>query len=411
MPGAGESGRRGHRRVSGHGAAVHGRGREAALGFERYLTAFPQGSQRSDAKRNLALARLLARDYKAARTLYEALADDDRSDPFAKSRMLSFAGLAALRDGDRTHAIARWTETVKTLPLTWGALVARARLAEVGAPVPPLVGDGEPPVSRCANPAEGCGARLAVKLPVVVELLRRVGLDDDAEAALRSRESLVMAEAQGRSLEALCEAYGYLDRGKRRFQVGLQVPSALLAAAPGPANAWAWDCAFPRPFEGIVREMTERDGLPPGLVYAVMRQESNFDPEAVSPVGALGLMQLMPETARKAEAAAGSPLEIRRNIGGGSHYLRELLTLFRGHVVLAVAAYNAGEAAVQRWLGYTKEDDVDVFVERIPFGETRNYVVRVLSNLGRYAYLQGGEEAVPEISPSLGGKGVARRDP
>ncbi len=132
------------------------------------------------------------------------------------------------------------------------------------------------------------------------------------------------------------------------------------------------------------------------LVLAVMRQESEFYPKARSPVGALGLMQLMPATARHTARGLGIPFNRDRltsdpdyNLRLGQAYLKELLERFDGSYILALAAYNAGPARAERWIkeyGDPRDPKVDAinWIERIPFSETRNYVQRILESLVVY---------------------------
>jgi soluble lytic murein transglycosylase len=147
--------------------------------------------------------------------------------------------------------------------------------------------------------------------------------------------------------------------------------------------------------------------LPPGLVWAVMRQESAFDPDAVSPAHAVGLMQLLPETARPIAAELSLPADDARltsppyAIRIGARALRKLLEQLRGDVPLAVAAYNGGVESVERWASRAPGMQLDTFVERIPFKETRDYVVRVMGNLARYGYLANGDAGVPRIELEL----------
>jgi soluble lytic murein transglycosylase-like protein len=117
-------------------------------------------------------------------------------------------------------------------------------------------------------------------------------------------------------------------------------------------------------FETEVREAAVRHGLDPLLVHAVIRAESGYDPRAVSRKGAAGLMQLMPQTA--ARFGVADRFAVEENLRGGTRYLRELLDLFDGDLRLALAAYNAGEAAVLR------------SGRRVPrYPETQEYVRRV----------------------------------
>lgn len=134
-----------------------------------------------------------------------------------------------------------------------------------------------------------------------------------------------------------------------------------------------------------------------------MRQESGFDPDVVSPARAVGLMQIMPDTARPIADELALPRDDARltsppyAIRVGSRVLRKLLDQFHGSVPLAIAAYNGGAESVDRWSSRAPGMQLDTFVERIPFKETRDYVARVMGNLARYGYLAQGEAGVPGV--------------
>lgn len=374
--------------------ALAGRWSDAARELDRYLKQFPKGPEQREAERYRALATLQKRDFARARVLLEDLAGKQETAVDA-ARWGVLAALAASRDGDKTHAVARWTEIARSRSLTWPALVARARLREANAPIPPAI---EPAESEAnASPT------LSVTLPAPVDVLHATGLEDEAEEELHAREATVASSAGGRGVEALCRAYGMLGRARFRYQLAPQIPRQLLSRAPSPASAWAWDCAYPRPFDAGVARVEASHRLPPGVVYAVMRQESGFRPSVVSPARAVGLLQLMPSTAARVATSAGLPHDATRltepfhNIDLGTRYLSELLAQTKRNVVLAVAAYNAGAEAVSRWRAHARGMSLDAFVERIPYLETRSYVALVLGNVARYAYLAGGEAALPEI--------------
>jgi soluble lytic murein transglycosylase len=381
---------------------LHGEWRDCAQGFADYLRASPPADEDTrDARRDGALCKMLDGEARAARVAFERLVEDE-PDATISARMANMAALAAKRDGDHAHAVARWTDVARSRPLSWPALVARARLAESGEVVPGAI-----------DPNDG-GApevpRLSVNLPAPADFLHRMGLDSDAEGALRERESVVTAGAGSRSLEALCEAYGELGRARRRYQVAQTLPSSLLASAPAPRTRWAWECAYPSPYSDTVRSIEESEKLPGGLLWAVMRQESAFDPDALSPAHAVGLMQLMPDTAApiaeelglgKDDARLTSPPYALRIAG---HFLHKLLARFHGSVPLAVAAYNAGAEPIERWLSRSAGMQIDTFAERIPYKETRDYVARVMGNYARYGYLASGEDGVPRVDLGLPGR-------
>lgn len=117
-------------------------------------------------------------------------------------------------------------------------------------------------------------------------------------------------------------------------------------------------------FELLVRELAPQYDLDPNLVLAVIAAESSFRADALSPVGAAGLMQLMPATARR--FGVRDIYDPMQNLRGGMSYLRWLLSYFRGNVEFALAAYNAGEGAVDRYLGVP------------PYAETKGYIAKIM---------------------------------
>jgi len=132
----------------------------------------------------------------------------------------------------------------------------------------------------------------------------------------------------------------------------------------------------PSSYSDIISRSSEKYSLEEGLVHAVIKAESNYNSSAVSKKGALGMMQLMPGTARLLNV--DNPLDAEENIGGGSRYLRQMLDEFNGNLDFAIAAYNAGPNAVKRHGGIP------------PYEETRTYVKRVKKYLTNYR--QGGSE-------------------
>lgn len=160
-----------------------------------------------------------------------------------------------------------------------------------------------------------------------------------------------------------------------------------------------WDeltIRFPIPYQEHVNAAARQTSLDPHFVFAITKQESAFNIDAKSPVGATGLMQLMPTTAKETAKKAGfvyKPQDLLRadkNIYLGSYYLNGLVNAFSGNRILATAAYNAGPSRVKKWMN---KNDIklpyDVWIETIPYKETRFYVQNVLSFAVIYAYRTG----------------------
>lgn len=168
-----------------------------------------------------------------------------------------------------------------------------------------------------------------------------------------------------------------------------------------------WDelsVRFPIPFHEHVKAAVRQTSLDPHFVYAIAKQESAFNIDAQSPVGAMGLMQLMPTTAKSTAKKAGlvyrpqDLLQAEKNIALGSRYLDELVNAFSGNRILAAAAYNAGPSRVKQWLNKDENKlPYDVWIETIPYKETRLYVQNILSFAVVYAYRTGSKQ--PFITP------------
>ena len=153
---------------------------------------------------------------------------------------------------------------------------------------------------------------------------------------------------------------------------------------------------FPVAYRGIVDSASSRRSLSPATVYAFIRQESAFMPDARSPAGALGLMQILPRTGRTLMRTAGRKWRGRKqllvpdiNVDLGTRYVQSLLSKTDGHFVLAAASYNAGPHRVRSWLPENGDVDAAAWIDNIPFTETRRYVRRLLAYGAIYEHRLG----------------------
>ncbi len=152
---------------------------------------------------------------------------------------------------------------------------------------------------------------------------------------------------------------------------------------------------FPTPYRDVVSNYARQLDLDEAWIYGLVRQESRFSADARSSAGAVGLMQLMPTTARSVAKHFGIPgvdrvtvHTVDTNISLGTSHLRQLLDGLENHPVLASAAYNAGMSRARDWRADRPLEGA-VYTETIPFGETRDYVRKVMSNTMYYARLFG----------------------
>jgi soluble lytic murein transglycosylase len=217
-------------------------------------------------------------------------------------------------------------------------------------------------------------------------LLANAGLNDyiAQEIAADPDSSSWSALAEGQ----IYASYGEHFRALRALRRAL--PSATTASIKSIPLPY-WRILFPEPWWGTIQAESAKNNLDPYLVAALIRQESEFNPSAISPANAYGLMQLLPAVGKslaREEAIKHFEtfqlLDPATNIRLGTRYLRQTLNKFGGVKEYALAAYNAGDERVTDWRSGEHGQDIDEFVESIPFTETRIYVENILRDIATY---------------------------
>ncbi len=229
---------------------------------------------------------------------------------------------------------------------------------------------------------------------IKARLLANAGLNEYIPAEIQAADG---SEEWG----AFAEAEIYASDGET-FRAMRVLKRALPFYASAPIDTipmGCWKILFPQPYWSAIQEQAAKNGLDPYMVASLIRQESEFNPAAISPANAFGLMQLLPSVGRSLAReegirhfSEGELLNPETNIRLGTRYLKQTLDKFDGQAPYAFAAYNAGGSRVTDWQAIGKYHGMDEFVESIPFTETREYVQAILRNESIYRELNAGHE-------------------
>jgi soluble lytic murein transglycosylase len=292
-------------------------------------------------------------------------------------------GRAWERRGDREQAVRQFAQLLRDAPRTYYGLLAARR-----APVPPASA-GSPPFAFPSDPLE---ALQGDERFARATALRAVGLQEFADEELDELTRRSVGEP--RRLYGLSAAYVADERYHMALRI-LRRSFQGAARAGGASPREFWEMFYPLGWRDGLTAAAGRASLDPLLVAAVVREESSYHPQARSRVGARGLMQLMPDTGRAVAQARQIPFPDAAvldqplvNLELGSTFFSGLLREF-GDARLAAAAYNAGPTRVREWLASRRPDDLEVWVEQIPFNETRAFVKRVWFSWQEYQRLYG----------------------
>ncbi len=294
----------------------------------------------------------------------------------------------AERRGRGEDAVRLFAALARREPYEYYGIRAGERLVALGAAVP------HPEIRRTFPPAMVQPATRARPEFRGAELLARAGLIDEASAMARELAGALPGD-QGLALLA---ARALAAAGDHRRAVEL-VESRFAGFLEEPAEGVPpdfWEIAYPKAFRNEVWQAAEAAAVDPLLLLSLARQESRFAPSARSAAGALGLFQIMPSTADAVGPRVGLDVADRSvilrpdaNATLAAGVLSDSMRLFGDAEVPAVAAYNAGDARTLSWWTAARKIPEDLFVDTIPYSETRNYVRLVYTNAVRYRTLYG----------------------
>ena len=228
------------------------------------------------------------------------------------------------------------------------------------------------------------------------KLLSNGGLVDFAVRELQLAAAEDKDDNKGWELAQTAQIYTDTGHYDRALQVMKRsVPSYFAVDIPMLPREY-WEALFPRPYWSDLKKFSIANGLDPYLVASLVRQESEFNPLAVSHANAVGLMQLLPRTgklvAKQESLRRYSPSQLYTptvNLELGTRYFKGMVDQFGGSFEHALAAYNAGSDRVEEWMGQGPYRDSPEFVESIPFTETREYVMAIMRNASVYRQLYG----------------------
>jgi len=305
------------------------------------------------------------------------------------------------QDHDPAKAAANYRTIVRVYQHFFYAQMARQRLATLGSTESASASDLDdiktPDLPLLADSFPEDSPHLAK-----AKLLANAGLNDYIP-----RE--IAADPDSGSWSALAEAQIYASYGET-----YRAMRALKRALPGAASASIqsiplpyWHILFPEPYWTTIKAESAKNGLDPYLVASLIRQESEFNPSAISYANAYGLMQLLPSVGRSLARQEGMThfetyqlLDPETNIRLGTRYLKQTLDHFGGVPEYALAAYNAGDSRVEDWQAAGPYSGIDEFVESIPFTQTRDYVQAILRNIEIYREIDATTAASEDAATS-----------
>jgi soluble lytic murein transglycosylase len=370
--------------------------------YSELASSFPQNTNAAAAHWRAGWWSYRQGQYDQAGKIFE---EQIREYPGAKETVSALYWRAKLyeqQDHEPGLAAAHYRTLIKTYSHYFYAQMAKERLVALGDATPVSVPALEKYVPEAIPKLEATfpeGDPHLVKAHLLVNAGLTEYVPQEIAAAPGSSSWSGIAEAQ------IYASYGETFRAMRVLKRALP----FAASAPIKAVPLAyWRILFPEPYWDTIVAESKKNGLDPYLVASLIRQESEFNPGAISHANAYGLMQLLPSVGKQMAREEGiGPIEARQlldplmNIRLGTRYLRETLEKFGRVPEYALAAYNAGDNRVADWQSAGPYHGIDEFVESIPFTETRDYVQAILRNQDIYRGIDQYAKALPQTQKAV----------
>jgi soluble lytic murein transglycosylase len=366
--------------------------------FESMLLAlpdeYPEGDMRGEALFRVALAHMTRGDWQGAKGTLERIVLLEPNDLrwATAGRAAYFRARASSSTGEEEDARQRYAQIIASAPLSFYMAQAYARLDAVD-----HVRARDALALAIAREAPGAiltrdHAELGAPSFGRARALLEVGEVEEARRELTAAH-LTETGVDPEVLWTIAESYNAAGAPEIGHAFARGKLTDFLAHYP--AGRWraCWEIAFPRAFEALVARSSADNAIPSPLTWAIMREESSFVADAKSPADAYGLMQLIVPTARGVARGTGlghDETALKRpevSIALGAKLLAGLRASYPANRALAILAYNGGGTAVGRWLTARPDDEFDLWVEQVPYEETRGYVKRVLASEAAYAFL------------------------